>query len=85
MKKGAKHDPREAVGYFVMLMFGAFMTLGIIVIVVPKSIELLLGKDVTGWWRSVLIWLVAPGVGIAVTSLVTYRRLRLPHRPEGRG
>ncbi len=83
MKKGGKQDPWEAIGCFVMLMFGAFMTLGIIVIVVPRSIEALLGKDVTGLWRSVLIWVVAPVVGIAVTALVTYRRLRQPRRPKG--
>ncbi len=80
MKNGGKHDPREAIGCFVMLILGAMLTLGGIVIVVPKSIEALLGKDVTGWWRSVLTWVVAPAVGLALTALLTYRRPGRPRR-----
>ena len=84
MKKGTEHDSREAIGCFVMLILAAMMTLGGLVIVVPNVIMRLLGKDVPGLWRSILIWVVAPLVGIALTALVTYGRLRL-RRPKRGG
>jgi hypothetical protein len=83
MKKGAEHDSREAIGCFVMLILGAMLTLGVMVIVVPNVITTLLGKEVTGLWRSVLVWVVGPLVGIALTALVTYGRLRRARRPKG--
>jgi hypothetical protein len=81
MKKGGKHDPREAIGCFIMLILGAIMTLGGMVIVVPESIEALLGKNVPGWWRSILVWVIAPAVGIALAAWLTYR-FRTPRRPK---
>jgi hypothetical protein len=49
-------------------------------VVVPKGIMILLGGDATGWWRSVLGWIVSPAVGIALSAWITYgfRGLRNP-------
>jgi hypothetical protein len=84
MKKGAKHNPREAIGCFVMLILGALLALGGMLVVVPKGIMILLGGDATGWWRSFLGWLVAPAAGIALTAWITYG-FRALRRPKERG
>ena len=83
MPKVTKHDSREAIGCFVMLIFGAMIALGGMVVVVPNAIMRLLGKDVAGFWRSVLLWVVVPLAGIGLTALFTYGRsgiLRGPRR-----
>jgi hypothetical protein len=82
MKKEPKDATREATGCFIMLILGALLTLGGMVIVLPGAIAALLGKPPAGWWRSVLIWLVAPAAGIALTAWLTYgfKDLRGPRR-----
>ncbi len=61
MKKPAQSATREAAGCFCMLILGAIMTLGGMVIIFPGVVAALVGKPPAGLWRSVLIWLVAPG------------------------
>jgi hypothetical protein len=84
MKKSVEHDSREAMGCFFMLILGAMLALGGMLVVVPRGIMILLGGDSTGWWRSFLGWIVAPASGIALAAWITYgfpgRR-----RPGGRG
>jgi hypothetical protein len=72
MKKRAQPATREAAGCFCMLILGAIMTLGGMVIILPGFVAALAGKPPAGLWRSVLIWLVAPGVGIALVGWLTY-------------
>src|SRR5262249_43659792 len=74
MKKAAKDASREAIGCFVMLILGAIMTLGGMVIIVPNVILKLLGKEVEGFWRSLLLWVALPLVGILLTAWITYSR-----------
>jgi hypothetical protein len=52
------------------------------VIVLPGLIGALAGKPPAGLWRSALIWLVAPAIGIAVVGWLTYgfRRRSDPRR-----
>ena len=72
MKRVPQDATREAVGCFCMLILGAILTLGGMVIILPGLIGALAGKSPAGLWRSVLIWLVAPGIGIAVLGWLTY-------------
>jgi hypothetical protein len=72
MKKSPEHVTREVVGCFCMLILGAILTLGGMVIILPGLIATLAGKPPAGLWRSVLLWLVAPGFGIAVLAWLTY-------------
>ncbi len=80
--KGPADVTREAVGCFCMLILGAILTLGGIVIILPALIEALVGNPPAGLWRSTCIWLVAPAIGIAVVGWLTYgfRRQGLPPR-----
>lgn len=64
--------PREAAGCFCMLILGAIVTLGGLAIILPGAIAVLAGKPPAGFWRSVLLWLAAPLVGIAVAAWLTY-------------
>jgi hypothetical protein len=72
MKKQAQSATREAAGCFCMLILGALMTLGTMVIIIPGLVAALAGRPPVGLWRSVWIWLVAPGVGIALVGWLTY-------------
>jgi hypothetical protein len=72
MKKAPDHATREVVGCFCMLILGAILTLGGMVIILPGLIATLAGKPPAGLGRSILLWLVAPGIGIAVLALITY-------------
>ena len=72
MKKGHQNATREAAGCFCMLILGAILTLGGMVIILPGLVRALAGKPPAGLWRSALIWLVAPGIGIAVVGWLTY-------------
>lgn len=73
MKKPKPQDARrEAVGCFVMLILGAILTLGGLVILLPGVVASLAGKPTPGLGRSVLIWVVAPSVGIAIVACLTY-------------
>jgi hypothetical protein len=74
MKKVAKDEPREAIGCFVMLILGAIMTLGCMVIILPNVILKLSGKEVEGFWRSLLVWVALPLVGIVLMAWFTYGR-----------
>ena len=83
MKKGPQHATREAVGCFCMLILGAIMTLGGLVIILPGLVAALAGKPRAGLGRSALIWLLAPAIGIAVVGWLTYgfrRRSEPPRR-----
>jgi hypothetical protein len=55
-----------------MLILGAILTLGGMVIILPGLIRALVGKPPAGFWRSALIWVVAPAIGIAVLGWLTY-------------
>jgi hypothetical protein len=81
-KKGHQDANREAVGCFCMLIFGAILTLGGLVIIVPGLVAALVGKPPVGLWRSALIWLVAPAIGIGLVAWLTYgvRRRNDPPR-----
>jgi hypothetical protein len=83
MRKGHEDPTREAVGCFCMLILGAILTLGSLVIILPGVIAALVGKPPAGLWRSALIWLVAPAIGIAMLAWLTYgfrRRSEPPRR-----
>jgi hypothetical protein len=82
MKKSPEDATREAVGCFCMLILGAILTLGGMVIILPRLVGALAGKPAAGLWRSALIWLVGPAAGIAVVSWLTYglRRGKDPPR-----
>jgi hypothetical protein len=72
MKKGQQDATREAAGCFCMLILGAILTLGVLVIILPELVRTLAGKPHAGLLRSTLIWLVAPAIGIAVVAWLTY-------------
>jgi hypothetical protein len=72
MKKGPQSGTREAAGCFCMLILGAILTLGGMVIILPGAVAALAGKPPAGLWRSVLIWMVAPGIGIILVGWLTY-------------
>jgi hypothetical protein len=72
MRAAPQNATREALGCFCMLILGAVLTLGGLVIILPGGIAALAGKPPVGLWRSVLIWLVAPGVGIGLVAWLTY-------------
>ena len=72
MKKVFRNGTKEAVGCFCMLILASIMTLGGMVIIFPAVIAALAGKPAAGIWRSVLIWVVAPGVGMALVAWLTY-------------
>jgi hypothetical protein len=67
-----------------MLILGAVLTLGGLAIILPGVIAALAGKPPAGLGRSALIWLVAPGIGIALTAWLTYGFRGRRHR-RGRG
>jgi hypothetical protein len=72
MKKAAQGATREAVGCFCMLILGAVMTLGAMVIILPGLVAALAGKPPAGLGRSALIWLAAPSAGLALVAWLTY-------------
>jgi len=72
MKRGHEDATREALGCFCMLILGAIMTLGGLVIILPGLVAALTGKPPAGLWRSAFIWLAAPAIGIAVVASLTY-------------
>lgn len=81
--RGSKQAPpnatREAVGCFLMLLLGAIVTLAGLVILLPGLVATLAGKPVPGLGRSVLMWMVAPGIGLAIVAWLTYG---LPRRND---
>lgn len=79
MKKSSQDATREAAGCFCMLILGAILTLGTLVVVLPGLSGLATGKYPPGLWRSALIWMVTPIAGIAVVAWLTYG---LPRRRE---
>lgn len=83
MKKGPQSATREAIGCFCMLILGAILTLGGLVIILPGLVAALAGKPPAGLGRSALIWLVAPAIGIAVVGGLTYG-FRRRSEPPGR-
>jgi hypothetical protein len=83
-KEGPRDATREAVGCFCMLILGAILTLGGLVILLPGTIAALAGKPRVGLWRSVLIWLVAPAIGIAIIAWLTYGLRRRGDPPRRR-
>ena len=84
MKKAPQDATREAVGCFCMLILGAILTLGGTVIILPGAIAALAGKPSVGLWRSALIWLLAPAIGIAVVAWLTYGFRRKTNPPRRR-
>jgi hypothetical protein len=80
MKRRPQDATREAAGCFVMLILGAIVTLGGLAILLPGLVATLAGKTPAGLWRSVLIWVVAPAVGIAIVGWLTYA---YPRRKSG--
>jgi hypothetical protein len=84
MKKVPQDATREAVGCFCMLILGAILTLGTMVIILPGVIGAMAGKPQPRLWRSVLIWLVAPGLGIAVLGWLTFGFRRRSDPPRRR-
>ena len=84
MKRAPRHATREAVGCFCMLILGAILTLGAMVIILPGVIGELAGKPPAGFWRSVSIWVVAPAIGIAVLAWLTYGFRRRSDPPRRR-
>ena len=83
MKKEPQDATREAVGCFCMLILGAILTLGGMVIILPGLIATMAGKPPAGLLRSALLWIVAPGLGIAAVAWFTYR-FRPPTTPPRR-
>jgi hypothetical protein len=61
----------EALGCFVMLLLGAFLTLGVIAVSPMGISELLRGHHAEGL-RLILTWVIAPAVGIALVAWLTY-------------
>jgi hypothetical protein len=84
MAKSTDHTTTDALGCFVMLILGAIMTLGGMLVVIPRGIAVLLGGAATGWWKAAVAWVVAPAVGIAIAAWLTYSR-RGPRAPRKRG
>jgi hypothetical protein len=84
MKKGYQDATREAVGCFCMLILGAILTLGGMVIILPGLVGALAGKPPARFWRSALIWLVAPAIGIGVVAWLTYGFRRRSDPPRRR-
>ncbi len=82
MKEGRQNATREAMGCFCMLILGAILTLGSLAILLPGAIAALAGRPPAGLWRSALIWLVAPAIGIALVAWLTFG---LPGRGQRRG
>ncbi len=84
MKKSPQDASREAAGCFCMLILGAILTLGALVVVLPGLTGLATGKFPPGLGRSALVWIVMPGAGIAVVAWLTYRFPRRPETPRRR-
>jgi hypothetical protein len=70
VKKDPSVATREALGCFLILILGAFMTLGLL-LVIAKGITALVHGDLNGWWRLVLLWVVAPALGIVLVAWLT--------------
>ena len=84
MKRVPQDATREAVGCFCMLILGAILTLGGMVIILPGLVAALAGKPPVGLGRSALIWLVAPAIGIAVLGWLTFGFRRRSDPPRRR-
>jgi hypothetical protein len=72
MKKRPSQSAREAMGCFLMLMLGTLMILGLIRLAAQNDIRDLVRGNAAGWRQSVLIWVVAPAIGIAFVAWFTY-------------
>jgi hypothetical protein len=79
MRRHAERATKEALGCFVMLILGAFLALGVMVLVPTGIGELLRGNDAERW-RSILMrlvaWVVAPAIGIVLVAWLTYKSKR---------
>jgi hypothetical protein len=84
MKQVRRDATREVMGCFTILILGAIMTLGGLVIILPGLIGTLAGKPAAGLGRSALIWLVAPAIGIAAVYRLTYGVRRRSDPPRRR-
>jgi hypothetical protein len=62
---------REAAGGFCIVLLGGFMALGAVSVLLRLA-EALAGEPAPGLWRTALIWLVAPGIGIAAVARLTF-------------
>jgi hypothetical protein len=72
MKKSPSPATREAMGCFLMLILGTLMMIGLVRLAVPNGIMDPARGNPVGWRRSVLTWVVAPAVGIALVAWFTY-------------
>jgi hypothetical protein len=84
MHRGGDFDrtTRHAVGCFTMLILGAIILLGV-VLVVPAELLLPPGEGRRGWRQSVLLWVVMPAIGMSLVAWLTYRTGAW-RRPTGR-
>ena len=71
-------------GCFLMLMLGTLMILGLIRLAARIDIRDLVGGNGAGWRQSVVIWVVAPAIGIALVAWFTYgfKGIRGPRKHE---
>jgi hypothetical protein len=54
-----------------MLVLGAIMSLGVMSIAM-LAISERQRVDQPAWWRSILLWVIAPGAGFAFVAWLTY-------------
>jgi uncharacterized membrane protein required for colicin V production len=71
MKRDTHRTTREAAGCFLGLVLGAIMCLGVMRIVV-LAISQRQQVDQSEWWRSIVLWMLAPGAGLAVIAWLVY-------------
>jgi hypothetical protein len=83
MKQVPRDATREVMGCFTMLILGALLTLGSLSLILPRLAAAPAGKPAPGLWCSALMWLVAPGLGIAAVYWLTYG-FRRPSDPPRR-
>ena len=71
MKSNTSRTSREALGCFLMLVLAAIMCMGAMSIAM-LAISQRQDTAQPEWWRSILLWVVAPGVGFAFVGWLTY-------------
>jgi protein-S-isoprenylcysteine O-methyltransferase Ste14 len=83
MKTKMSRTTQEALGCFLMLVLGAIMSLGVMSIAM-LAISERQRVDQPKWWRSILLWVIAPGAGFAFVAWLTYGFNTLRSRKQRR-
>jgi hypothetical protein len=76
MNSDANSAMRDAIGCFLLLVLGAFASMGAVRVVVFATTEPA-GQEQGEWLRQFLIWVVAPSAGFALVAWLVWR-FRVP-------